>query len=181
MAETKKKKEVVIPARTGNSQANNQEKPSPRGFKLFEMRIWSGVGIGHYIIGGGAYYVTIRDLSTGQSTWYDMQVVGLGIGLPVVRLHSLPVRFIEDDSKTSDSFEGRGRIGSASFEAVIGGFKLLGGIWIPNGPFIPHQYLSGSLGWEKGGFDIGVSYNAMFWQIKHKKRDKRLPKPNNIS
>ena len=129
------------------------------GLKQFEMTIWAGGGVGHFIIGGGIYNVTIRDLSSGQSTLYTMVVLGLGVGYPAFRGSSKPIIFNDDDCKKSDRFYGFGYIGGISLEAVAG-FKAGGGIKIPNGPFIP-----GSLwpNFDIGGVDIGVSHNATYW------------------
>ena len=87
-----------------------------------------------------------------------MTVVGLGVGLPSFRGSSRPVIFNEDDCKKSDSFDGLGYIGGASAE-VGGGAKIGGGIKISNGPFIPNSMI----GWDRGGFDIGVSHNITHW------------------
>jgi len=130
----------------------------PFGLKRFEMTIWVGGTVGHIIFGGGVYDITIRDLETGQSTVYTMKAVGIGVGLPSFRGSSRPVIFNTDDCKKSDSFDGYGYIGGASAE-VGGGVKIGGGIKIPNGPFIPNSML----GWDKGGFDIGVSHNLTHW------------------
>lgn len=120
--------------------------------------MWVGGGVGYAIIGGGVYNVTIRDLESGQSTLYTMKAIGIGVGLPTFRGSARPVKFNEDDCKKSDSFDGYGYIGGASAE-VGGGVKIGGGIKIPNGPFIPGSMI----GWDMGGFDIGVSHSLTYW------------------
>jgi opacity protein-like surface antigen len=122
------------------------------------MTIWEGGGVGYVIIGGGVYDITIRDLESGQSTVYTMYAIGIGVGLPTFRGSSRPVIFNDDCKKKSDSFSGYGYIGGASAE-VGGGVKVGGGIKIPNGPFIPGSMI----GWDRGGFDIGVSHSLTYW------------------
>ncbi|KAF5430747.1 hypothetical protein C5S39_07175 [Candidatus Methanophagaceae archaeon] len=65
---------------------------------------------------------------------------------------------MDDPCKTSASFEGYGYMGGVSVE-VVGGVKVGGGIKIPHGPFIPGPMI----GWERGGFDIGVSHSITYW------------------
>lgn len=130
----------------------------PFWLKQFEMTIWTGGTVGHIIVGGGVYTVTVRDLESGQSTLYTMKAIGIGVGLPSFRGSSRPVVFNEDDCKKSNSFDGYGYLGGVSGE-VVGGVKVGGGIKIPNGPFIPGSMIS----WDLGGFDIGVSHNLTHW------------------
>lgn len=131
----------------------------PLGLKEFEMVIWIGGSVGYVIIGGGIYNVTIRDLETRETSLYTMKVFGLGIGLPSLRGSSKPIRFeIEDPCATSASFEGYGYIGGISVEPIAG-FKIGGGIKIPQGPLIPGPMLAP----ERGGFEIGVSHSIMHW------------------
>ena len=131
----------------------------PFGLKEFEMVIWIGGSVGYVIVGGGVYDVTIRDLETGETSLYTMKVFGLGVGLPSLRGSSRPIRFeVEDPCATAASFEGYGYVGGISVEPIAG-FKVGGGIKIPQGPFIPTPMIAP----ERGGFDIGVSHNIMHW------------------
>jgi RHS repeat-associated protein len=130
----------------------------PLGLKAFEMTIWIGGGVGHFIVGGGLYNVTITDLENGKSTLYTMKVFGVGVGLPSFRGSSRAIKFEADDCRTSDSFDGFGYIGGLSAEVTVG-VKVGGGIKIPNGPFIPGS----NIDWDRGGVDIGVSHNITYW------------------
>ena len=131
----------------------------PLGLKEFEMRTWIGGSVGYAIVGGGVYNVTIRDVETGETTLYTVKALGLGVGLPSLRGSSRPIRFeVEDPCETSAGFEGYGYMGGASAE-VVAGVKVGGGIKIPHGPFIPGP----KIGWERGGFDIGVSHSITHW------------------
>ena len=140
----------------GNNAVNYYD---PWGLKDFEMRMWVGGSVGYAIIGGGVYNATITDLETYETTSYTVKTIGLGVGIPSFRGSSRPIKFsVDDPCMTSASFEGYGYMGGMSAE-VIGGIKVGGGIKIPQVPLIAGSMI----GWERGGFDIGVSHNITHW------------------
>lgn len=127
--------------------------------KAYELTLSVGGAVGHVIVGGGVFNAYITDLTNKQTALYTVYLLGVGVGLPAVRLMSRPLRFTAHDDTTSRSFEGYGYMGGASLEAV-GGVKIGGGLKIPNGPL-----LTSHLGGDYGGFDISVSHNITRWAL----------------
>ena len=134
----------------------------PDGRRPYDFQIEYGGGIGHIIIGGSVYTATIKDIESGAACRYQIRCFGAGVGLPEFGVTSKPVRFDDGQpcSKCSD-FTGLGYIGGVSGQ-VGGGPSIGGGVKIPNGPFIPGDYI----GWDYGGFKVGVSHNACYFALQ---------------
>lgn len=127
--------------------------------KVFEVTITVGGAVGHIIIGGGIFNAKVRDTSNNRTSLYTIYMAGIGVGLPAFRATSSTFRFTDEDSKSSDSFEGYGYMGGVSVEAGAG-VKIGGGIKIPNGPLIPTTVST-----DYGGVDISVSHNVTRWAL----------------
>lgn len=72
--------------------------------KAYELTLSVGGAVGHVIVGGGVFNAYITDLTNKQTALYTVYLLGVGVGLPAVRLMSRPLRFTAHDDTTSRSF-----------------------------------------------------------------------------
>ena len=130
----------------------------PRGEKNYRMTIGYGGAAGYVVVGGGALRVNIT-ASACEHANYTMYMLGIGVGTPHINGTSEPIIFQWTDDSHAWDFEGFGYIGGISAEWGVG-VNIGGGIKVPNGPFIPGDYIS----FQRGGFNVGVSHSATYWQ-----------------